>query len=106
MSLGLADLAQLPFTTLTGKDMPLIRYCTGDISRFLSGDCPCGTRLKSLECIHPRIDEAVEIGEGGKLSINDLDEVLFSNNAVFDFDAAIIQGLEIIYSKWMYCPYH
>jgi phenylacetate-CoA ligase len=29
--------------------MPLIRYRTGDVSRFLPGECGCGAVLRRLE---------------------------------------------------------
>ncbi|MEZ4592299.1 MAG: hypothetical protein R3D55_14310 [Chloroflexota bacterium] len=45
---------ELVFTTLTRRGMPLIRYRTGDISRFLPGVCACGTTLRQLEKIRFR----------------------------------------------------
>lgn len=45
---------EIVFTTLTRKAMPLIRYRTGDISRFLISPCPCGSILKRLEKVEKR----------------------------------------------------
>ena len=42
------------FSTLTRKGMPLVRYRTGDLSRFLPEPCPCGTILKRLEWVRGR----------------------------------------------------
>ena len=39
--------------------MPLIRYRTGDLGRFIPGKCPCGTSLKSMERVKQRIDGRV-----------------------------------------------
>jgi phenylacetate-coenzyme A ligase PaaK-like adenylate-forming protein len=39
---------EIVLTTLTRRCMPLIRYRTGDISRLLTGPCPCGCALKRL----------------------------------------------------------
>ena len=36
-------------TTLTRRAMPLIRYRTGDMARFLPEYCPCGSTLRRLE---------------------------------------------------------
>ncbi|MDR0446570.1 MAG: methyltransferase domain-containing protein [Oscillospiraceae bacterium] len=40
---------EIVLTTLTRRCMPLIRYRTGDISRILTGECPCGCTLKRLD---------------------------------------------------------
>lgn len=45
---------EIVFTTLTRTGMPLIRYRTGDWSRFLTEPCPCGCILKRLERVGPR----------------------------------------------------
>ncbi len=43
------ELGEVVFTTLTRKGMPLIRYRTSDLARFLTEPCPCGTVLRTLE---------------------------------------------------------
>ena len=53
---------ELVFTTLTRQGMPLIRYRTGDISRWIPGSCPCGTVLKTLDCVKDRLTGQVIIG--------------------------------------------
>ena len=40
---------ELVLTTLTREAMPLIRYRTGDWTRILPGECPCGSVLKRLD---------------------------------------------------------
>jgi phenylacetate-coenzyme A ligase PaaK-like adenylate-forming protein len=45
---------EIVFTTLTRIGMPFIRYRTGDISRWKTGPCPCGTSLKLLDYIRDR----------------------------------------------------
>ena len=40
---------EVVLTTLTRRGMPLLRYRTGDLSRFVPGPCPCGTALRRLE---------------------------------------------------------
>lgn len=39
---------EIVFTTLTRKGMPFVRYRTGDISRWITEPCPCGSILKRL----------------------------------------------------------
>lgn len=47
-------LGELVVTTLTREGMPMIRYRTGDHSRFLTGRCACGSVLRRLERVRAR----------------------------------------------------
>jgi phenylacetate-CoA ligase len=69
--------------------MPLVRYRTGDIGRFLGGDCPCGTTLKSLERVRSRAGGCVAVGGQWQLMMADLEEALFPLTSVLDFSATI-----------------
>ena len=51
------ETGEVVFTTLTRRGMPLIRYRTGDLSRFLLEPCPCGTVLKTLERLKGRLED-------------------------------------------------
>lgn len=94
------DLGEIVFTTLTRQAMPLIRYRTGDLSRFIPGQCPCGTVLHTLEKITRRISGSVLINKSasGKpdsltdelsLSMVDLDEALFLIPPLLNFTASL-----------------
>ncbi len=83
------DAGEVVFTTLTRRGMPLIRYRTGDISRFVPGKCACGTALRILEHVRQRVSGVVAIGKQGFLSMADLDEALFSINDLVYFEASI-----------------
>jgi len=48
------EYGEVVFTTLTREAMPLIRYRTGDRSRFITEPCPCGSILKRLDRISDR----------------------------------------------------
>ncbi len=50
---GFSNYGEIVFTTLTRKGMPFIRYRTGDFSRWILGDCPCGSSLKRLDKVVP-----------------------------------------------------
>ena len=58
---------EVVFTTLTRRGMPLIRYRTGDVSRFVPGDCPCGTVLKTLAPVKGRLRSIRHLEHGGRL---------------------------------------
>ena len=80
---------EVVFTTLTRQGMPLIRYRTGDISRFIPGDCPCGTVLRTLEKVRSRISDMVALGNDHFLTMADLDDAVFSVDGVWNFTASV-----------------
>ena len=71
---------EVVFTTLTRRGMPLVRYRTGDLSRFLPGPCPCGTVLRRLERVRGRL-----AGQTVDVTMPELDEALFAVPGVVDF---------------------
>jgi phenylacetate-CoA ligase len=48
---------ELVMTTLSRRGMPVIRFRTRDLTRFLPGDCPCGRKHRRLERIAGRVDD-------------------------------------------------
>lgn len=80
---------EVVFTTLTREGMPLIRYRTGDISRFLPDSCPCGTMLKLMDRRCYRRLGMRPLGRDSRISINDLDEALFDVPQIVDYRAAL-----------------
>jgi phenylacetate-CoA ligase len=83
------ETGEIVFTTMNRTGMPLIRYRTGDLSRFLPGPCPCGTILKRLDRVCNRIDGPIPLGAGGVFNIAILDEALFAIPGLLDFTATI-----------------
>lgn len=80
---------EIVFSTLTRRGMPLIRYRTGDRSRFMTSPCPCGTVLRRLDRVSGRFAETVSLANGHTLSITQLDEVLLSEPSVLMYKAAL-----------------
>lgn len=80
------------FTTLTREGMPLIRYRTGDIARFIPGACPCGSGLRRLEKIKTRKSQIAVLSPEHTLTLNDLDEVLFLLPGIIDVAAKVHLG--------------
>ncbi|WP_045575814.1 DVU_1553 family AMP-dependent CoA ligase, partial [Desulfosporosinus sp. I2] len=81
---------EIVFTTLTRSAMPLIRYRTGDMSRFIPGPCVCHTVLKRLELIKSR--DRVYLTQTDYLTMADFDEVLFALDNVLDFEVTLTEG--------------
>jgi phenylacetate-coenzyme A ligase PaaK-like adenylate-forming protein len=71
--------------------MPLIRYRTGDLSRFIPGDCPCGTVLRRMAHVDGRAASTALVG-GHELRHRDLDECLLALPGVVDFRATSRHG--------------
>ena len=80
---------EVVFTTLTRRGMPLIRYRTGDVSRFVQDPCPCGTVLKTLARVKNRLCSIRHLEQGGSLGMADLDEAIFPVDGVVDFSASL-----------------
>ena len=69
---------ELVFTTIAKEGFPLVRYRTGDISRIIEGECPCGRTLKRIEKITGRTDDMIFIEEQ-KIFPSQLEEVLLES---------------------------
>jgi phenylacetate-coenzyme A ligase PaaK-like adenylate-forming protein len=70
------------------RGMLLLRYRTGDVSRFIPDPGPCGTRLKTLERITHRLNGRVRIGTR-YMTMADLDEALFAIDGELNFAATM-----------------
>ncbi len=53
------EIGELVLTTLCREGMPVIRYRTRDLTRFIPGDCPCGRRHKRIDRIAARSDDMI-----------------------------------------------
>ncbi len=89
------ELGEVVFTTLTRAGMPLVRYRTGDISRFLPDPCLCGTALRRMERVRGRVHEMALLRSGEWLSIADMDEALFAIPGIVNYSATLKGNREI-----------
>jgi len=83
------EYGEVVFTTLTREAMPLLRYRTGDRSRFVPAACPCGSRLRVLERVRTRLAGRVRLGSGAVLDLAAMDEALFALPNVLDVHAGV-----------------
>ena len=51
------ELGELVMTTLGRRGMPVVRYRTRDMTRFLPGPCPCGREHRRIDRLHGRCDD-------------------------------------------------
>jgi phenylacetate-CoA ligase len=52
---------ELVITTLRKEGAPLIRYRTHDLTRFVVGECPCGSPFPRIETLIGRSDDMVKV---------------------------------------------
>ncbi len=69
---------ELVLTTLTKEAQPVIRYRTGDITRFLPGGCPCGRTLRRIARLEGRADDMLII-RGINVYPREIETVLMSD---------------------------
>ena len=53
------QLGELVITTINREAMPLLRYRTRDLTRFLPGECPCGRHHRRLARLQGRSDDMI-----------------------------------------------
>ncbi|MDR0756610.1 MAG: phenylacetate--CoA ligase [Tannerella sp.] len=53
------ETGELALTTLRREAMPLIRYRTRDLTRFLPGKCPCGRTHRRIDRLKGRSDDMI-----------------------------------------------
>jgi phenylacetate-coenzyme A ligase PaaK-like adenylate-forming protein len=82
------EYGEVVFSTLTRQAMPIIRYRTGDMARFLPGACPCGSILKTMEKVQGRYMNFIPLEEG-LLRLSDLDEALFTIPDLLNFSVTV-----------------
>ncbi len=71
------EIGELVMTSITREGMPLLRYRTRDLTRFLPGDCPCGRTSRRLDRIAGRADDML-IVKGVNIYPMQIEQVLMS----------------------------
>jgi phenylacetate-CoA ligase len=98
VSLPAGRYGEVVFTTLTREAMPLIRYRTGDRSRFIPVQCPCGSQLRLLERVRTRLADGSPQTPADRLDLAMLDEALFALPQVVDYRASLrtVDGQDVL----------
>lgn len=69
------EVGELVITTLHKEGAPLIRYRTHDLTRFLPGECPCGSPYPRIDTLVGRTDDTVKV-KGVNIFPGQIDELL------------------------------
>ncbi len=69
------EIGELVITTLRKEGAPLIRYRTHDLTRFIPGDCACGSPYPRIDTLIGRTDDMVKV-KGVNIFPSQIDEML------------------------------
>ena len=72
---GEGEVGELVMTTLRRTAMPIIRYRTGDLTSFMTGECPCGRKHRRIARMVGRSDDMLII-RGVNVFPSQIEEVL------------------------------
>jgi phenylacetate-coenzyme A ligase PaaK-like adenylate-forming protein len=93
---NIGEIGEITVTTLSNEAMPLIRYRTGNLARMLSAPCKCGSVLHRLGNIEGRISNNIQLSGSIKISILELEELLFSTKEIRGFDAVFSKNENVL----------
>ncbi|EHJ46444.1 Phenylacetate--CoA ligase [Solidesulfovibrio carbinoliphilus subsp. oakridgensis] len=71
------ELGELVMTSLGREGMPIIRYRTRDLTRFLTGQCPCGRVHRRIDRLQGRCDDMM-IVKGVNIFPMQIERILMS----------------------------
>ena len=74
-------LGELVLTTLTKEALPVLRYRTGDITRFVDGPCACGRTHRRIARLSGRVDDML-IVRGVNVFPSEIEEVVLAHPAL------------------------
>jgi phenylacetate-CoA ligase len=74
-------LGELVLTTLTKEALPVLRYRTGDVTRFVDGECSCGRTHRRIARFSGRVDDMI-IVRGVNVFPSEIEEVVLAHTAL------------------------
>lgn len=86
------EVGELVITTLCKEGAPLIRYRTHDLTRKMTGECPCGSKFPRIDTLIGRTDDMVKV-KGVNIYPGQIEDVLRDINGVSSEYQVIIDHL-------------
>lgn len=80
---------EVVFTTFHRQAMPLLRYRTGDIARFSTNPCACGTFLRTMDKVTGRMTNKVVLKNSKEIHLRELDELILQYSEIVDYQASL-----------------
>jgi len=81
---------ELVFTTLRREGMPLIRYRTGDSTRYIPGRCSCGTELPGIEAPKRISGQSITL-QGNTITLDRLDKAFLNIDGLLDYEFVFVK---------------
>jgi phenylacetate-CoA ligase len=80
---------ELVFTHLMREASPLIRYRSGDISKFIPAPCGCGLPGRRIARVKGRSDDMIKLGTGENVAPTTIDSAVFEMPGVTEYQLVI-----------------
>ncbi|MEM0231962.1 MAG: AMP-binding protein, partial [Candidatus Methanomethyliaceae archaeon] len=96
--LDMEEEGELVITPLTREAMPLIRYRTGDITKFIDDQCECGRTHIKIDWIKGRIDDMIKI-RGIGLYPSTIEQIIASHKETNGNFLIVLSGIDDITIK-------
>jgi len=80
---------ELVHTPLNQEGTPLLRYRSGDISRFILEPCECGRPMRRIARIKGRSDEMVKLGTSWSVFPSIMDFLMFEIPGIVDYQLVV-----------------
>ncbi|MDD1766804.1 MAG: phenylacetate--CoA ligase [Candidatus Methanomethyliaceae archaeon] len=101
-SLELEEEGELVITPLSREAMPLLRYRTGDITRFIDGKCDCGRTHRKIDWFRGRIDDMIKV-RGIGIYPSNIEKIIASHKEANGNFQILISGIDDITVKAEAC---
>jgi len=101
-SLELEEEGELVITPLSREAMPLLRYRTGDITRFIDGKCDCGRTHRKIDWFRGRIDDMIKV-RGIGIYPSNIEKIVASHREANGNFQILISGIDDITVKAEAC---
>ena len=96
-------LGELVLTTLTKEALPVLRYRTGDITRFVDGACACGRTHSRIARFTGRVDDML-IVRGVNVFPSEIEEVIRAPQLWAGRRTVAVRGVNAAYVRLMVWP--
>ncbi len=84
-----SGIGEIVFTSLEREAMPLIRYKTGDLGKFTTAACPCGSSLKRIEKVFGRKCNVFRLFNGDFVQLSEIGEAVFCETHAMDYECTV-----------------
>lgn len=86
---------ELVLTTLTKEAFPVIRYRTGDVTRFVDEPCPCGRPYRRIARFSGRVDDMLVV-RGINVFPSEIEAVVLADEALAPQYAIVVDRRETL----------